>query len=168
MNTSYQKEADVAQQLGISRDEVKQLRGQSLKLGHDYMTVKGETVITNSGMAKLVKSIGRIGRAAKGALAQFGIGSIATPPEEAAASPGPRQGAALPQIDNSSALPLKIVRRPVNLRIVYAQLPNEGAIVRVRVKTSIKFVPGMTIEARQIEGDLYQHVGRLPRFRGKY
>jgi len=43
-----------------------------------------------------------------------------------------------------------------------------GSSVRVRVSDSSNFMPKMVIKARQIEGDLYELVGRAPRYRGRW
>jgi hypothetical protein len=43
-----------------------------------------------------------------------------------------------------------------------------GQPVRVRVKDSKKFVPGMRMKCRLVEGDIMALVGRGPRFKGRW
>lgn len=61
---------------------------------------------------------------------------------------------------------LQCVRTVMNDRIVIAF--DGGTEVRVRVKTSKNFRPGMDVPAEFVDGSLWTFVGRLPRWPGKY
>lgn len=43
-----------------------------------------------------------------------------------------------------------------------------GSTVRVRVRDNTNFMPEMVIQVRLIQGDLYELVGRGPRYRGRW
>jgi hypothetical protein len=55
---------------------------------------------------------------------------------------------------------------PMNPRLVLGEWL--GQPVRVRVPDSKKFVPGMRMKCRLVEGDVMALVGRGPRFKGKW
>lgn len=55
---------------------------------------------------------------------------------------------------------------PMNPRLVLGEWM--GQAVRVRVHDSRKFVPGMKLKCRLVEGDVMALVGRGPRFKGRW
>jgi len=57
----------------------------------------------------------------------------------------------------------KVTRNP---RILMATV--DGREVRVRVRKSLNFVPGMPMDVIYEKNDLWAYVGRLPRWRGRY
>jgi len=68
---------------------------------------------------------------------------------------------------------------PEELTVDWANFPNnrilraktsEKRVVHVRVKNNVNFVPGMTIRAKQHAGNnnVYEYIGRYPRFRGRF
>jgi hypothetical protein len=62
---------------------------------------------------------------------------------------------------------LTITRLVINPHLVLAAT-KKGAVVRVRVRLAANFMPGMEIQARKIDGDLFELVGRCPRFKGRW
>jgi hypothetical protein len=77
--------------------------------------------------------------------------------------PIPQEEIDLPADD---CFPVKAKKIPLNPRLVFGEWMGEP--VRVRVPDSKKFVPGMQMRCRKIEGDLYELVGRGPRYKGKW
>jgi hypothetical protein len=61
---------------------------------------------------------------------------------------------------------LRVHRRVLNQRIILAADGN--AVVRVRVRNSENFLPGMLIPVRHIQGDLYELARACPRSRGRW
>ena len=61
----------------------------------------------------------------------------------------------------------KVLRLFPNRHLLLAE-DAHGSSVRVRVSDSSNFMPKMVIKARQIERDLYELVGRAPRYRGRW
>lgn len=57
-----------------------------------------------------------------------------------------------------------------NPHIVFARQEGATADVRIRVKTNVNFIPGMSIRARApaAGSDVYSHEGHCPRRRGHY
>lgn len=68
---------------------------------------------------------------------------------------------------------------PEELTVDWANFPNnriiraktsEGRVVHVRVKSNVNFTPKMTIRAKPDAGNnnVYEYIGRYPRFRGRF
>lgn len=45
---------------------------------------------------------------------------------------------------------------------------GENGLVRVSVQNNVNFVPGMPIECRHVQADLWELIGRCPRSRGRW
>lgn len=63
---------------------------------------------------------------------------------------------------------IRVRKVPLNPRMVFGELVKGGDFVRVRVRDSRKFVPGMVLRGRFVDGDVYVLEGRGPRFRGRW
>lgn len=61
-----------------------------------------------------------------------------------------------------------VTRFYMNKKILGASLEKSGADVRVRVKSNVNFVRGMTITVRPVDVGLYELVGRCPRYRRRW
>jgi hypothetical protein len=139
-------EADLAERIGVGVASVKDARENLIPAG---LTKKeGRRVLVTREAAEML--CGLLGAE---------VGCLDTPEEKKEA--GGAQGSETDQ--DMQAVAKKI---PLNPRLVLAELMGEA--VRVRVPDSRKFVPGMPMRVRWVSGDLYQLVGRGPRFKGRY
>lgn len=100
-------------------------------------------------------------------------GYVGCPPSEKAAQPGAQAWDQPSLVDDQPAAPgpgpvveLTVLRRVLNPRILLA---TDGAgVLRVRVRDSANFMPGMRIPVRHIQGDLYELARPCPRSRGRW
>jgi hypothetical protein len=163
-------ESIIAGRLGISRDTVREIRERCLTEGVDWMREKKRVLLTDSGVA-------RVAEAVKNTAPDAG------PPEpvpEASAEKNAASGessavdGAVSCVDdvpaaaekNAAVKRLKVHKLVLNPRLILAT--DGAAVVRVRVPDCRNFIKGMEFNARLIGGDLYELVGRCPRFRGRW
>lgn len=144
-------EGDLARQLGVGRDVLKKLRG-GLTGGVDFTGGDGRPiVIAPSGLVKLrvALSAGDVP-----ALEKNGGGAAL----DAAA-----QAARVKPAD----VELTVVR-VFPPRVLLAKKDGEDAPVRLRVRTTLNFIPGMRLAKchPSAEPGLYHYHGRQPRRRG--
>jgi hypothetical protein len=59
-----------------------------------------------------------------------------------------------------------VKKMPLNKRVLMAEA--EKGVIRVRVNSSANFIPGMKIRCARVVDDLYDLVGRCPRYRGRW
>ena len=146
-------ERDLAQQLGLSLDQLAETRKASLKHGVAWKLVSGSVCYSEAGQAQL-----------------FGLLKISS---ETPFSPAPAQ----PAVDSAPNAPaglsagdvreLVCVRRySINFRILVAKL--DGKEQRVRVRDSRNFTAGMKLQCRFVQDDLWDLAQRLPRWRGRF
>jgi hypothetical protein len=166
-------ESRLPAQLGLNRDELRQLRKTLLVEGTDYRREKnGRVLVKAPGLEKLRRHI---------------AAPAAAPPVENPPSS---------QLDEKNAAPGSAAERPEapqeklhTLLVWRANLPNrriieayrEGTdpqlrknIVRVKVKDHTRFSrfdnvgQPMKVPARHLQADFYEHVGAMPRRKGRY
>lgn len=133
-------EDDLAQTLGLNRDEMRALRKNHLVEGVTWQRKAKRLWITPEGVAII-------------------HGALGVP---AAIAPEKKEGA--------RGNELKVTRIPTrNTRILEAQ-KKDGRTVRVRVPSNVNFLPGMTISAREEGpyADVMTLEGRCPRYRGRW
>lgn len=138
------REDDFAARIGVSRESLREVRAKVLSTD-DWHRDGKHIVLRPSGFAKV--------------LAALGMKSLDIVEASSASVYGP---ASAPQVEV-----LRVHSKPMNTRLLMATNAN-GTVLRVRVRSSEKFMPGMQVQAANVQGDLYQHVGRLPRYRGRY
>lgn len=143
-------EADAAKSIGLSRETIRQLRETALVRGIDWAIDRGKVMLTQEG-------VDQIARHAKNA------------PAAASLAPGPPQ----PPIEQPIEVELTVVRANlVNWHVLEA-VTADGARVTVRTtaqtpRSASNFIPGMKIRAHRTESEIYQQVGRAPRYRGRW
>lgn len=81
-----------------------------------------------------------------------------TPPAEASQSVDEKNGS--PAIVTAT-----VVSLPPNRKILLALVRGEKC--RVKVYDQANFIPAMAIPVRHVQADLWEYVGRAPRFRGR-
>ncbi len=90
---------------------------------------------------------------------------IAPPPPPGAKNPGP---------DPEAPVLLLAWRAPsLNTQLLVAYKPgtdpnNPNNLVTVQVRANHNFLPGMKLRVQHVEGTIYNLVGPLPRWRGRY
>lgn len=141
------REEELAAQLGVSRDALREVRSKVLTEGPDWVKQGREVVLRPAGVVKVHAALGHR--------------SVAEAPD-----PKAPEGPAAP-LQASAVEVLRVHSIPRNKRLLLA-VNGAGAVLRVRVKDSGKFTRGMEVSAVRCRGDLYEHVGRLPRYRGRY
>ena len=134
-------ERELAPRLGVTREVLRDLRKRLLS-SDEYEQQGRDVIISHGGVAKLTGAVLEKREGEKN-----GVEIDVEQPEECA---------------------LKVFRNAANTRIVLAKKEGAEDMLRVRVRNNGHFVPGMPLRARHIEGDLYELVGRCPRFKGRY
>lgn len=190
-------ESELAKVLGVSRTALREFRTAALGEGVDYGTVKhkGRRYVAYgySAAAKAVREIGGVKDADEVALALAAADLTPKPNTTGAPAergvPG-RVGKTEPMklLEGPWEVPaaeLVVEHLTRNDKILMASLSEEWIRehgykffhkmgfdpckkMRVRVKTSVNFIPKMTLECRWIQQDLWECTQRMPRWRGKY
>lgn len=148
------EEASASSDLGLPRGRLRTLRSELLEQGTDWKSVGGLIRYTAAGWKKL--------RAA------LKIPAAAGPAAEKNSAPNTAATEATPRpLAPGDVRTLTLVRTYThNRHIVLASLADQP--VRCRVRTSEKLIPGMTMQARFIQADLWELAQRLPRRRGRW
>lgn len=138
-------EEDAAEQLGVSRDAMREFR-KGLTARTDWRKTGRVIEISESAFLALKKKVGG---------------------EDAPEGADEPLEAATPQAE---PVPLIAHQAPrLNPRILVAKKEGADALVRVRVRSNVNFLPGMKIMARPVPGfdDVFVLEGRCPRYRGR-
>ena len=141
-------EEELAAELGISRDDIRDLRTTCLIEGQDWNRKKARVFFTAQGVQNLKKKVGG------------GDGSDLE-----------KKGAGGAGASAAGVELLEVVTVPWrNHRILTARKKEGAGEVRVQVRDNRNFVAGMEIKARPSGGfeDLFVLEGRAPRYRGKW
>lgn len=131
-------EARLAEELGVSRDDLGRLRGK-MKKGRDW-SVRGGTgvVFGDEGVERVTKLLGLAGAA--------GVAVVEK-----------KEDGAIPEVT------LRVVRADYpNRHMVMAEKKEDGAMVRCRVRSADAYVPGMEVAAWHVQEDLFEEL-RAPR-----
>lgn len=135
-------ENEIASSAGVSLERVRQLR-------HDLPPEK-------------IKKEGRRVWIARSALAGLVAGISG---DAAVMTLEPKKNAATGLLSaNPDCAVVKVVKIPMNPRIVLAE--HEGRTVRVRVRDSKKYWPGLLVQCRWVDTDLLERIGNDPRWKG--
>jgi len=164
-------EEKVAKELGVSRDELKKMRAENLYVGEDFVLAGREIMLTQGGIDRLRGVIKRLAATVVQTVEKL-AGGDGGADVEGFKTPGQVLPGLLKKIaeaveDNLEEL--TVVRTWPNPRVLDART-SDGRTVRVRVRCSENFLPGMLLRARVTADskDLYLHEGRVPRFRGRW
>lgn len=138
-------ESDLARELGLTKEAMRDLRKKHLAGGEFALDRKGRMCFTPAAADRL--------RAVLGVSEKKGPG-----------------GPTLVDADATGPVTLYVKAKPMNRRIVLACSDQalEGEEVRVRVRSNENFIKGMEIHALHDAGTLYTLVGRCPRTRGRF
>jgi len=143
-------ERQLSEELGVSRQVVRNARRA---LGLEFAAAKNSTVLAQD-EADAVR------------------GYVGCPPADKNAPPtGQEPGVTVVDDQVSAAAPgqviaLRCLRRVLNPHILLA---TDGvAVMRVRVRHSENFMPGMSLPVRHIQGDLYELARPCPRSKGRW
>ena len=147
-------ELDLARELGLSKEGIRELRKKHLEPG-EFALGKNGMCLSEAGADKL--------RMALGAPEKKCAPVLEVEKKGAPASASSGEG-------SSDEVALWVRSCPINKRIVLACLKADlsGPVVRVVVKSNVNFIPKMEIKGRLTAETLYHLVGRCPRFRGRF
>lgn len=137
-------EADLAQELGISREDIRALRTEYFTEGRDWHREKNKVVLYAPEAAEALRK--KIGAEQADEALRAALAIVHT---------------------------LVVFQVPLrNPHIVTAQKKEGGggAVLRVRVRNNVNFLPGMEIKAKRDAQypDVFVLEGRCPRFRGRW
>lgn len=175
------EERALAESMGVTRETVRQMR-VDLKEGKDWGKVGGRILLSAAAVETLAERLAgaqasphellQVFRSAREASAAFSPKKPSLPLESEPTTTAAvlwRPGNRIMVVDTRS-------RRNVNRKVVLGRpkepLPapyvdNKG-LVRVRVRDNAKFVHGMEMTCRHVQSDLWELVGRGPRYRGRW
>lgn len=140
-------EKKVCESLRVSRKNAKGLR-DGMERGVDWDYIHGRVVYSESGAKRLLAALD----------ADIGVETLA-------------EGAS--QQEEGEAVENGVVwlvyrKTCLNRQMAMATDPESGAVCRVKIQRSTNWVPGMEMKCVREKDDLYRHVGRAPRWRGRY
>jgi hypothetical protein len=148
------KEEDVANRLGLTRDQVRELRAGNLYQDEDFGKVGREICYTEAAVEKIRELLKKTAPGVR-------LGDLA--PMKVAA---PKTPASAPTV----MLDAVVVRiYPHNPQYLEALLG--GQLITIRVANNSKFTRDMVIESRLLvmkNARMFDFVGRCPRARGKW
>jgi len=173
------EEKRLASALGVTRPMVKAVR-VGLSFGEQWTKKSGRIVLTRKGVVLISTQLlarcptddemGLICSACK----------IIAPEKEASLGLPEGVPMALMVIDRPRGAVVMVVdlqtRHNRNIQIVMARpsraIPraciDEKGMVRVRVRNNEKFTHGMEMQCRHLQKDLWELIGRCPRYRGRW
>jgi hypothetical protein len=185
MSEHRYSEKIIAEVLGLARDTVRVARLTILKEGDHWAKAHNEVALTAPAVPLLLKTLGvKIPKKRASIPGGITIHCLLqqadleahrnpTPPKKTAGGPAvlykpPPQILIVDQLTRNHQILLA--------RFKDEQLAPKGAkylgqprgLVRVRVRNTEKFVIGMEMNARHVQADLWELVGRGPRFRGRW
>lgn len=175
-------EGQIAQATGLTVEKIRQIREVDLYEKEDWIKSGREIFYTEEGKAKFLKIISDKFENRPNLTQDEPIKEIA-PSDDLTSSDEPNpltlneSGVSFEQVSesfeesieftSSKPVPLTVSARCLNPRLIIATA-NNGDLVRVRVRDSQNFQKGMSLTAKQIQADLYELVGRCPRFKGRW
>lgn len=162
MSECYGEER-LAARLGVSRELLRTFRDENLTEGQQWTMAGREVAYSEAGVRMLLTHLGARLREKR----PQGPGGLTIQ--------GLLEEARLE--DATEAVDEKKAAGPVEDELTVQALTRNGQIVmatrgeelvRVRVRESRHFVPGMRMTCRHLQADLWELVGRCPRFRGRW
>lgn len=148
-------ESRVAAWLGVARKRVVSMRRRALKEGVDWIVHEQDIVYTVQGIQTL-----------RDLLRSVGVATAPDKPAEAAESAADETPAPVGPPKRAKAT---VVRIYPNRRLMQVLPEGEKAPVLCRVRDNQNFMPRMTLDVvHDPRSVMWQHVGRLPRRRGKW
>lgn len=148
-------EGVIAQILGISRHDCKNIREKNLKRGDDWNFVNKEIKYSNDAVRRLLQLLEVSGDVERNVKEKLNL----VP-----------KGGKDAEVDYRE---LVVERTCKNSKIVLVRMEQEDGtlgeeILRVRVQDSKNFVKGMRMKCYHIQSDLWEFIGRCPRARGRW
>ena len=172
------RESNLAEQLGVSRGTLRDLRGTLLTEDHDWKTLKKRTCLSDAAVRKLDDHLNPLKNGAPAFVQDAQPPPLPAPASADAASasaatPGPIPEG-LVEAKNGTEVFLVVYRANFrNHRLIEAHLPGadpleQANIQRVRVGSSANFIKGMVIPCRHLEADYWELARPCPRWRGRW
>lgn len=162
-------EKEVAERLGVSREQLKAIREGHMERGADFELAGGQICLSEEGVRKLAVELGLTGKDGPAAGEQGELPLPAVPQAESPGAPAPNPlQRRLPAAAGGQSVRMgRVKKRCKNKHIVLVE--SEGETVRLRVKDNAKFVKGFEVPMRLIqEPDIYELTRRAPRWKGKW
>jgi hypothetical protein len=176
-------EGHIAQATGLSIDQIKQIRESSLYEKEHWIKSGREIVYTDEGKSKFLEWISKKFGAVRSIFTQdesdlkTAPSTLPNSSDAVATLKLNEAGVSFEQVNesfteaieytSSQPVPLTVSNRCINPKLIIATA-NNGDLVRVRVRDNQNFQKGMKVNAKQIQADLYELVGRCPRFKGRW
>jgi len=161
-------EDELAGNLGIDRRELAKSRKRVLQRKVDWITDKGKVCLTEDATRKILADLGILG--SERAQEPAPDSPVPPPSESPPELPEPILPVQIldlgPSQPQNTTIELVMEKTCRNRRIIICRKGEDP--VRVRVRNSRNFRKGMKVKARLISADLYELVGRCPRFRGRW
>lgn len=161
-------ETEVAQRLGLTRENVRELRVEHLYQDEDFAKIGREIHYADDGIEKLRQIIKK--NAPDGVrTGDLGMPRVKDPSASLKAS-GVPMGVYLADRKGEGILDAVVTKTyPQNPQYMEALFGDRP--ITVHVKNNTNFIPGMVIESRQLvmkNERVFDFIGRCPRTRGKW
>lgn len=148
-------ESRVAAWLGVARKRVTAMRRRALKEGVDWIVHEQDIVYTEAGIQKLRNFLRNAG--------------AVTAPDKPAESTEPVTDETPAPVGPPKRAKATVVRIYPNNRLMQVLPEGEKSPVLCKVRDNQNFMPRMVLEVvHDPRAEMWQHVGRLPRRRGKW
>lgn len=161
-------EAQVAQELGVGREEIASIRKNELFEKEHWFRRGREIVLTVLGLEKVLAFIGSpagvkmaAGDSASEKEKSRAVAPVAAPVSEYTA----RLKKALDEKSAAGFCTVRVTKVFVGKRIMFAD--HLGQPVRIVVRDSTNFLPGMEIPVKHAHDEVYTFEGRMPSRRGR-
>lgn len=151
------REVDLATHYGLGRKVLREIRRDELTEGVHWEMIDSAVTYRAVGIEKLAELVGKLGaeKAPPALVAGDGAADEESPP-------CPARAASAPILES-----LRVTRvSKLNPRLLYAD--HAGTEVRVRVRSTRFFVPGMVAKCLEESPGLWVLAQRLPRTRGRW
>jgi len=148
-------EDEVAGELGVDRQRLRDLRATRLTKGHHWTTRRKAVVYTEVGLARIRE------------LAEEMLAAVPAEPF-ADALPWAKPPANFWEPFTQAAVTWVRVRRVLANPLVVEGELGDGAVVRLRVRPSRLWEPGLVLPAVEIGEGYFEYRGKMPRFRRRW
>lgn len=155
MDNGHYTETKIAAELGVNRSVIKAIRDEQLTPQEDWLMVRNQVTLTESGVGKVMASL--------------------SPPAASVDEAEDSLKKSVAQLPSKGVV--VCARIPRNPRMVLGVLMSVedglaaeglGREVRVRVKSNVHFLPGMELPCYQEDWDVWVLDRPCPRWKGRW
>lgn len=163
MSENDHSEERIAEILKISRTDLTEIRKEILFEKEHWSTQKRTVIYTKAGVDKVLEHLNLVSQG-------FAVPLVVTKSDNGVQLESERPINDPEAISTKEDAPeyvlVKITQKFRNPLLMAAEF--EGKPIRVRVRDSKNFMPGMEIKARRIRDDFFIFEGRCPRWKGRF